>query len=247
MEQIVNSHGERYIPEKIKRKVRKEAAFGCVVCGVPVIEYHHIVLWSKENKHEVENLVALCPSCHQKVHNNLISSEQLKSFKKLPFNKNVLIVKDKLYLHDIKNLTFYIGGSAFNNVLNLIKLSGKDVIFFKEENNQTTLNALFYNKEGILEAEIKDNEWIVYIADNTWDIKYSGGTLSVRNNNKNISLNLDIDMEKNYIRVTGEIYYHNNQLIMNKDTLVIKNLISNSQMILRDTKFINSDCAISFE
>ncbi len=247
MKKTINGNGERYIPESIRRMVRKEAAFGCVVCGLPVIEYHHIKPWSKEKKHEVENLIALCPSCHQRVHNKLISSEQLNSFKKLPFNKNALIVKDKLFFHDIKKFTFYIGGSAFNNVLSIIRLSGKDMIYFKEENNQTTLNALFYNKIGMLEAEIKDNEWIVYIDDNTWDIKYSGGTLTIRNNDKNISLNLDINMQENYIRVTGEIYYHNKQFIMNKETLVIKDLVNNSQMVMSNVLIINSQCAINFE
>lgn len=30
------------IPESIKRQVRQEAKFGCIFCGSPIIEYHHI-------------------------------------------------------------------------------------------------------------------------------------------------------------------------------------------------------------
>lgn len=245
MEQIDNSPEKRYIPERIKRLLRREAGFGCVACGLPIIEYHHIIPWSEKNKHEAENLVVLCPGCHQKAHNKLISSNFLKSLKKLPFNKNVLIVKDKLFLHDIKKLTIHVGGAVFNNISSIIRISGKDIIYFKEENKQTTLNAIFYNKNGMLEAEIKENEWFAYINDNTWDIKYSGGTLSVKNIDKSISLNLEFNMEKNYISVTGEVYYKNKQIIMKDDSLIIKDTINNSQMLLQNVGFTNANCAIN--
>jgi hypothetical protein len=32
----------REIPSEIKRQLRQEAGFGCCICGIPIIEYHHI-------------------------------------------------------------------------------------------------------------------------------------------------------------------------------------------------------------
>ncbi|MBU5337278.1 hypothetical protein [Intestinibacter bartlettii] len=39
------------IPNPLKRELRQEAHFGCVNCGNPIIEYHHITPWSEVKEH----------------------------------------------------------------------------------------------------------------------------------------------------------------------------------------------------
>ncbi|MFE3860259.1 HNH endonuclease [Streptomyces goshikiensis] len=54
------------IPSELDRRVRVEASHRCAipVCRVPVIEIAHIRPWAKVRRHEFENLIALCPTCH---------------------------------------------------------------------------------------------------------------------------------------------------------------------------------------
>ncbi|MFJ6101863.1 HNH endonuclease [Streptomyces sp. NPDC092359] len=54
------------IPSKLDRRVRLEAGHRCAipVCRVPVIEIAHIHPWAKLKRHDFENLIALCPTCH---------------------------------------------------------------------------------------------------------------------------------------------------------------------------------------
>ncbi|MFG2094654.1 HNH endonuclease [Streptomyces sp. NPDC048612] len=54
------------IPSELDRRVRVEAGHRCAipVCRVPVIEIAHIRPWAKVKRHEFENLIALCPTCH---------------------------------------------------------------------------------------------------------------------------------------------------------------------------------------
>ena len=70
------------IPEGIKRMLRQEAYFGCVKCGCPIIEYHHIEPWSVVKKHEVDNLVVLCPNCHREANVGAYYKEQVIADKK---------------------------------------------------------------------------------------------------------------------------------------------------------------------
>ena len=57
--------------------------FGCSYCGWDdtIGDIHHINGKNIENCDNISNLCYLCPNCHRKVHKNLISKNDLKSFK----------------------------------------------------------------------------------------------------------------------------------------------------------------------
>lgn len=54
------------IPRALDRRVRVEAGHRCAipVCRVPVLVIAHIRPWTQVKRHEFENLIALCPTCH---------------------------------------------------------------------------------------------------------------------------------------------------------------------------------------
>jgi len=60
----INIHGlSRTIPEGIKRQVRQECGFGCVVCGLAIATYEHIDPPFKTAKdHDPSKIAYLCGS-----------------------------------------------------------------------------------------------------------------------------------------------------------------------------------------
>jgi len=56
----------RYIPATIRRAVLLESGHACAIptCQFPATEFAHIVPYSEVRKHEVSNIVALCPNHH---------------------------------------------------------------------------------------------------------------------------------------------------------------------------------------
>ena len=72
------------IPAEIKRRVLVEAGHRCAIptCRHIDVDVHHIVPWETCQKHEYENLIALCPNCHRRTHkNNEIDRKSLKLYK----------------------------------------------------------------------------------------------------------------------------------------------------------------------
>lgn len=51
----------------------------CEICGVRAVDIHHIVYRSRGGKNNIENLIALCRECHNKVHSESISKIYLKT------------------------------------------------------------------------------------------------------------------------------------------------------------------------
>ena len=73
----------RHIPAKIKRRVLVEAGHRCAIhtCREIEVDVHHIVPFSKCQKHEYENLIALCPNCHRRADRGDIDRKALKKYK----------------------------------------------------------------------------------------------------------------------------------------------------------------------
>jgi len=72
------------IPAELRRRVLVEAGHRCAIptCRYIDVDVHHIVPWETCQKHEYENLIALCPNCHRRAHkSNEIDRKSLYHYK----------------------------------------------------------------------------------------------------------------------------------------------------------------------
>ena len=51
-------------PPDVARELRRRSGFGCCRCGLPVVQYHHIVPWHLEEHFRAADMMTLCPYCH---------------------------------------------------------------------------------------------------------------------------------------------------------------------------------------
>lgn len=80
------------IPADIRRKVLVEAGHRCAIptCRHIDVDVHHIIPWKESQKHEDENLIALCPNCHRRAGRGDIDRKSLRIYK-----LNLRIMHDK--------------------------------------------------------------------------------------------------------------------------------------------------------
>lgn len=76
---------ERYIPVGIKRQVRENCGYGCIVCGEIFCQFEHINLFADVKEHVVDNIVLLCLDHHGRVTNNLMSKEKVREHQLNPY------------------------------------------------------------------------------------------------------------------------------------------------------------------
>ena len=83
------------IPKETRRAVLVEAGHRCAIprCNeTNSLEIHHITPWNKCQKHEYQNLIALCPTCHRRADKKEIDEKSLKIYKEKL--KNKILKKD---------------------------------------------------------------------------------------------------------------------------------------------------------
>ncbi|MBI5175419.1 MAG: DUF3298 domain-containing protein [Candidatus Melainabacteria bacterium] len=71
------------IPKAIQRAVLIEAGHRCAIhtCRYTNVEIHHICPWEQCQEHRFENLIALCPNCHDRADKGEIDRKSLLFYK----------------------------------------------------------------------------------------------------------------------------------------------------------------------
>lgn len=201
------------IPESIKRALRQEAQFGCVICGCPIIEYHHIEPYSVVGEHEPSNLVVLCPTDHHRADCNELSTSRILEAKKNPFNAKTACSKQDISFGRFDDLVLIIGGNRYINNDTILEIDDVPIIYVKADSNGYTLFcASFYDTNNNLLAEIRDNEWIAYLDNNLWDIQYKPGHLKIYNQVRHLLL--ELESKQNIIEMRATINYNGHTLYL---------------------------------
>jgi hypothetical protein len=112
------------IPEALKRRILVEAGHRCAIptCRNPITEIAHIVPYHEVQKHEYENLIALCPTCHARADRGEIDRKSLKIYKRIlqrltdRYERFELLVLDELRL----NRPVIMAGSMILLIKNLL-------------------------------------------------------------------------------------------------------------------------------
>ncbi|MCP1425452.1 trigger factor [Paenibacillus xylanexedens] len=232
----------RNIPEQIKRGVRQEANFGCVICGCPIIDYHHIEPYHIVKKHDLVNLVLLCPTHHRRANNGEIPPELIHEFKKAPFNASSVFVSESFFISSYSKLKFIIGTNTFSRTPNIITCAGKTILsVYPTENDYALINAEFYDKDKLI-AEIKENEWHAYKNPSIWDIQYSPGHLKINKDSGDVLLDFKVNNYTNVVELKAKMKYKDYLINLSPSRLLIKKNGNELPMTFVSKYSVFTDC-----
>lgn len=238
------------IPLAIKRSVRQRCYFGCVYCGNPIIEYHHIVPWSEVRTHEEDNLTILCSNCHKKVTNGLVGAGQVIEWNKSPYNQNKKYSSSEMLGYkifdreDIEKLQVEIANSKFKlkpldinlpyYIMIPIMIDQVPLIAFTIINGRLSLYLKLFDEENNVAVEIVNNEVITRL--DFWDITFIGNTLKVKRKNRDIFIEIDFNVPYSiHIKKGYLMYNHKGFRVYSKYIKSLKNNITLSNITMVNT------------
>ena len=177
-----NKHGlSREIPEGIKRQVRQECGFGCVVCGFAIVEYEHIEAFSECRSHDPNSIALLCSKHHSLVTRGFLGKEEIKrhrtnpiTFLNGPCNTDFFHLQHPLRLSIGSNTIAHFECIVRNN-------DGAEWLAIAPPEHPKApvrIHATFYNDDGSTSLRIHDNVWECQL-EQTWDLVASGGVISL--------------------------------------------------------------------
>lgn len=164
------------IAEPMKRSIRQRSGFGCVICGIPIYQYHHIHGFDAAIGHEEEEITLLCNACHSKHHKGLISKKQVVSANASPHNIRVGIsASDRVWYCEERICTAMIGSNEILGVTDsvvVLLIDFVEILRLSRVDGVWLLSLLVFNHNDELLLQIVDNE-LSYKAD-AFDIQFEG-------------------------------------------------------------------------
>ena len=191
-----NIHGSsRHIPADVKRKVRRRCCFGCVICGLGIIEYHHAdPEFIDVVEHDPDGIVLLCPNHHSELTAGRLSGEFVRQASGSPKAcERGWSDRDLLFLPN-EPLDVRFGSVRLQRTGELIRIDEECILAVRppdDESGFPQISARFYDRSGNLVAWIQDNEW--HGDSSAFDIEMTGTTTTIRSDSRKIDLKLIIE------------------------------------------------------
>ncbi|MGB7633263.1 MAG: hypothetical protein WBL68_06030 [Nitrososphaeraceae archaeon] len=208
------------VPQAIQNQLKKEAFYGCVICGCPVLEFIDFsrtgIRADESSRLDVflpENMVAICPLHNRKFQIGEIDSALLASSKNSPFSKNH---DDLAFTTTSSNeLIVSLGGCTFVNTSRLLVVDDFDLINVRRmDQRYLVMDVNFFNRSNQLVGIVLENGWNSERSrSGDWTIEYlQPKRLIIGNRRENMSFEARIE-NGNDLRILADGLCYNTQKI----------------------------------
>ncbi|ESU25643.1 hypothetical protein FLJC2902T_30750 [Flavobacterium limnosediminis JC2902] len=170
----------------MRREVRQRCGFGCVICGLPLYEYDHIINYSIVQEHTPENLTLLCDQHHREKTNKLLSIEQVIEANNNPYN--VINANTTPYLLNFAGSDFSVilgdirqfvpNVNSQNDFIIPFLVNNKRLISFEIIEGKLFFNLVLLDEHDNLLLKIVENEMV--FSSEQWDVEFVGRRLTIR-------------------------------------------------------------------
>lgn len=220
----INKYGlGRKIPLSIARKIRKDAGFGCVICGSGIFEYEHIEPEYKDAKeHRAECMTLLCPTCHGKVTKGILSKETIWKAKLKPATLQSGFSNDWFDFSCDKMPVITFAGTTVTECEVPLAISGIPILSICSPiapNTPFLLSGNFYDDQGVKTIDIIDNEWRAFTTN--WDITFEGPRLTIKNAIGKIVLCLKVEPPNGIVIERLDMFYDGCKITIDPECLQI--------------------------
>lgn len=219
------------IPHPIKRTVRQRCCFGCVICGLPIYEYHHMVPYSEVREHNESNLTLLCDFHHREVTVGLLPPATVAAANQSPYGA----------VHGVSSpYALHLSGNQFNVEIGSNHFTGGalhpdggftfipfsvddiDILWFRvDENGKIFFYMNILDECNLPILTIQANE-LTYKTD-SWDIVFEGTKLAVRQAARDIFLEINFCPPSGIQILQGRLLCNGVEIIVRKTHIFIVN------------------------
>lgn len=234
------SPSNRNIPLPIQREVRQRCGFGCVVCGMPLYEYEHMLGWANVQRHVADEITLLCDQHHKERTNGLMPIERVCEANAAPFNRRSGVTKPYDLHFSGSECEAVVGGNRFTTSdagygtsMAAVVIDDIPLLGFVLADGHLLLHVNLFDESNNLILRIANNQLVHSVT--PWDVRLVGRKLEIREGAGRFLV--DITFE-----VPNRVVVNRGRFLLNGVELVIRpkyGLITNTRMLIRRCSGIN--------
>ncbi len=225
----INRHGlSRKIPADVKRQVRQECGFGCVICGKIPYEYEHFdPEFNDATSHEVERIALLCPDDHTERTAGRLAQSTVAKYRKNPSAIQTGTAWYKRPKFFGETVQFQVGGTVFSGTRCRLDLAGHTLFGISapaDAGLPWTFDGDLHANEG--KSILKFHEDELQLSIDSWDVRLEGKSLEIRRGHGDIVARVEFDANGKTIRLSRLLLEYRSGLTVEVDnhSIEIRNL-----------------------
>ena len=222
------SPNSRNIPLPIQREVRKRCGFGCVICGVPLYEYDHLLGWANVQRHVAEEITLLCDKHHREKTSGLLPNEDVLAANIAPFNLRAGVSKPyDLHFSGtecetiIGNNKFTTLDQGYGTVIIPLMIDEVPLIAFLLTDGHLLLNLNLFDENNEQILRICNNQ--LWYATNPWDIDLKGKSLIIREASHSILIDITFNVPNQIVINRGRFLLNGVEILVRPQYVLLTN------------------------
>lgn len=219
---------ERDIPLPIRREVRQRCGFGCVVCGMPLYEYEHMLGFANVRRHVAEEITLLCDQHHRERTSGLLPIDQVIEANHAPYNLREGVSKPYNLYYSGVECEAVIGGNRFTTqdqghgtVMVPVSVDDIPLIGFILSDGHLLLNLNVFDENNNLVLRIVNNE--LFYAASPWDIELVGKNLLIRESQRNFLVDMTFEPPHTVRINRGRLLCNGVEIIIRPEHILVTN------------------------
>ncbi|HEV7494674.1 hypothetical protein [Baekduia sp.] len=230
----------RNIPLPIQREVRQRCGFGCVICGLPLYEYEHLLGWANVHRHVAEEITLLCDQHHRERTGGLLPIETVQNANNDPCNLREGVSKpyDLHYSGDecevrMGSLTFTTSDAGYGTIMVPISVDDTPLVGFILSEGHLLLNVNLFDEFNNCILRVVNNQ-LVQSAE-PWDIQLTGRNLVIRAGHRDILVDLTFEPPNRVLINRGRLLRNGVEIVIRPSYV----LVVNNRALIQDLTVIN--------
>ncbi len=219
----------RNIPLPIQREVRQRCGFGCVVCGLPLYDYDHLLGWARVHRHVAEEITLLCAQHHREKGSGLLTTPMIEAANKNPHNLRAGVSRpyDLHYSGDecetvIGGNSFRIKDGGYGTILLAVSVDHTPLLAFILGDGHLLLNLNVFDEYNQVILQIHNNQ-LLFQSSDTLDIHLIGKNLVIREAERKILLDINFEPPDRIVINRGRFLRNGVEILVRPDKVVVAN------------------------
>lgn len=213
------------IPADMKRQVRRECFFGCVICGMPIFQYDHMTPYADVGEHTADNLALLCVNHHDDKTHGRLSEALVREGRSNPYNKTHSHATGVSYRKD-RSLDLVIGGNKVDIVPEnidgetlIVLINNEDFFHVDYDEEWLSFSLCLTDENGKELLQVYEGEMRVLLG--RWDVTFVGSTVKMWERNRKILF--EVKLGSNSIDIIKATFANTqgDKVIVNPDGIII--------------------------
>ncbi|MGD9531147.1 hypothetical protein [Pseudonocardia sp.] len=231
---------QRKVPLPIQREVRQRCGFGCVICGLPLYEYEHMLEWAAVKRHVADEITLLCDQHHREKTGKLLPPEKVAEANANPLNLRTGHSKPYTLHYSGTECEISIGGCTFTTKdagygtsTAALVIDDVPMLGFVLGDGHLLLHLNLFNEFNEQALRIANNA-LVY-STSPWDIRLTGRRLEIREDHGKFLVGMSFEVPNRVVIDQGRFMLNGIEVVIEPDFVAVLN----NKLLLQGCSAVN--------